>query len=121
MANEPYTYSPISALRSIRIFSLKPARQHDAPLCGSLREVTLPIEVLLDIGKDVVRQLGVDFLAAVAGQTVNVLVNPEVVHRSLREHDYEALSYVWGSRTGSLPLFCEDRIILITPNYDSAL
>ncbi len=37
---------------------------------------------------------------------------------------YNALSYVWGARTGSLPLFCEDSVkdgtILITPNCNEA-
>lgn len=34
---------------------------------------------------------------------------------------YEALSYVWGSPTGTLPLRCNSGVILITPNCDLAL
>lgn len=34
---------------------------------------------------------------------------------------YEALSYLWGAREGSLPLSCNGERLLITPNCDSAL
>ena len=37
------------------------------------------------------------------------------------EHEYEALSYVWGASTGSVPFTCDDRQLLITPNCDAAL
>jgi hypothetical protein len=35
--------------------------------------------------------------------------------------DYNALSYVWGAKTGTQALLCEGKIILITPNCESAL
>jgi len=35
--------------------------------------------------------------------------------------EYEALSYVWGARTGSIPVRCCDRTLLVTPNCESAL
>jgi len=35
--------------------------------------------------------------------------------------DYEALSYVWGSPTGDRPILCEDGVILVTENCESAL
>jgi len=35
--------------------------------------------------------------------------------------DYEALSYVWGSPTGDRPILCEDGVILVTKNCESAL
>ena len=34
---------------------------------------------------------------------------------------YNALSYIWGASTGTRPLFCEGKSILITPNCESAL
>lgn len=34
---------------------------------------------------------------------------------------YEALSYLWGTPEGSLPLSCNGEQLLITPNCDSAL
>jgi hypothetical protein len=34
---------------------------------------------------------------------------------------YNALSYIWGANTGTRPLFCDDKSILITPNCESAL
>ena len=34
---------------------------------------------------------------------------------------YEALSYVWGSPTGTLPISCDGKELLITPNCDEAL
>jgi hypothetical protein len=34
---------------------------------------------------------------------------------------FHALSYVWGAKTGTQPLFCDGKTILITPNCDSAL
>ncbi|KXJ86962.1 heterokaryon incompatibility protein-domain-containing protein [Microdochium bolleyi] len=34
---------------------------------------------------------------------------------------YEALSYTWGARTGTVPISCEGQTILVTPNCASAL
>jgi hypothetical protein len=34
---------------------------------------------------------------------------------------YNALSYVWGAKTGTRPLLCDGKTILITPNCESAL
>lgn len=34
---------------------------------------------------------------------------------------YEALSYVWGSRDGTLPVLCDSKILLVTSNCLSAL
>ncbi|KAF7900762.1 hypothetical protein EAE99_012257 [Botrytis elliptica] len=34
---------------------------------------------------------------------------------------YEALSYVWGSRCGSIPIECDGRALLVTENCHSAL
>ena len=34
---------------------------------------------------------------------------------------YEALSYVWGSPTGDRPLKCDGKLLLVTPNCESAL
>lgn len=36
-------------------------------------------------------------------------------------HNYEALSYVWGSPHGSIPCTCNGARLLITPNCDEAL
>jgi hypothetical protein len=35
--------------------------------------------------------------------------------------DFEALSYVWGSRFGTEPLICDGKVMLITPNCEAAL
>lgn len=35
--------------------------------------------------------------------------------------DFEALSYVWGSRVGTEPMTCDGSTLLITPNCESAL
>jgi hypothetical protein len=34
---------------------------------------------------------------------------------------YEALSYVWGSRSGTKPIRCDGKLLLVTPNCESAL
>jgi hypothetical protein len=34
---------------------------------------------------------------------------------------FEALSYVWGERVGTRPIFCGDKSILVTPNCEAAL
>ncbi|KAI1266844.1 heterokaryon incompatibility protein-domain-containing protein [Xylariaceae sp. FL1019] len=42
--------------------------------------------------------------------------------RNLDYHrNYEALSYVWGERTGSLPIRCDGLDLLVTPNCHDAL
>ncbi|KAI1175704.1 heterokaryon incompatibility protein-domain-containing protein [Nemania sp. FL0916] len=41
---------------------------------------------------------------------------------NLRHEDsYEALSYVWGSPTGTIPIRCNDKELLVTPNLHDAL
>jgi len=37
------------------------------------------------------------------------------------QNSYEALSYVWGSRSGTEPIRCDDKLLLVTPNCESAL
>lgn len=34
---------------------------------------------------------------------------------------YEALSYVWGSSSGTQPVLCDDELLFVTPNCESAL
>lgn len=34
---------------------------------------------------------------------------------------YEALSYVWGAKTGTCPILCDDKVLLVTPNCRDAL
>lgn len=34
---------------------------------------------------------------------------------------YEALSYTWGARTGTIPILCDGKTLLVTPNCESAL
>ena len=34
---------------------------------------------------------------------------------------YEALSYVWGARDGTMPITCDGQTLLVTPNCESAL
>jgi hypothetical protein len=41
--------------------------------------------------------------------------------RSLRDHDYEALSYVWGDTSGNYVMCCSGMLIRITANLDAAL
>ncbi|KAH6977365.1 heterokaryon incompatibility protein-domain-containing protein [Ilyonectria sp. MPI-CAGE-AT-0026] len=36
-------------------------------------------------------------------------------------HSYEALSYVWGAKHGTIPITCDSQTLLITPNCESAL
>ncbi|KAI0404737.1 HET-domain-containing protein [Xylaria palmicola] len=36
-------------------------------------------------------------------------------------HSYEALSYVWGSPTGTVPVYCDGKVFLVTPNCHDAL
>jgi hypothetical protein len=38
-----------------------------------------------------------------------------------QQHAYEALSYVWGSRTGTEEISCNGRLLFVTPNCESAL
>ncbi len=40
---------------------------------------------------------------------------------SNNQKDYEALSYVWGSRSGTEPIRCDSKQLLVTPNCESAL
>jgi hypothetical protein len=37
------------------------------------------------------------------------------------KNSYEALSYVWGARTGTEPIQCDGKQLLVTPNCESAL
>lgn len=37
------------------------------------------------------------------------------------KHSYDALSYVWGDPTGSVPCMCNGKLLLITPNCNDAL
>jgi hypothetical protein len=37
------------------------------------------------------------------------------------KRNYDALSYVWGAKTGTLPLECDGKVLLITPNCDKAM
>lgn len=37
------------------------------------------------------------------------------------ENSFEALSYVWGSPVGTLPVSCDSQQLLVTPNCESAL
>ncbi len=37
------------------------------------------------------------------------------------KYTYEALSYVWGDKNGSVPITCDGRELLVTPNCASAL
>ncbi|KAK7421164.1 hypothetical protein QQX98_002293, partial [Neonectria punicea] len=37
------------------------------------------------------------------------------------KHTYEALSYVWGAKNGSIPITCDGQTLLVTPNCESAL
>ncbi|KAF2191189.1 hypothetical protein K469DRAFT_655867 [Zopfia rhizophila CBS 207.26] len=39
----------------------------------------------------------------------------------LDNSNYEAVSYVWGSRVGTEPFACDGKVLLITPNCESAL
>ncbi|KAH7177111.1 heterokaryon incompatibility protein-domain-containing protein, partial [Dactylonectria macrodidyma] len=36
-------------------------------------------------------------------------------------HSYEALSYVWGAKHGTVPISCDKQTLFITPNCESAL
>ena len=38
-----------------------------------------------------------------------------------KQQSYEALSYVWGAPTGSVPCLCDGKELLITPSCDDAL
>ncbi|KAI1324055.1 hypothetical protein F5Y16DRAFT_323227 [Xylariaceae sp. FL0255] len=38
-----------------------------------------------------------------------------------RSTRYEALSYVWGARKGTIPILCEGKEILVTPNCHDAM
>src|ERR1700712_3032416 len=40
---------------------------------------------------------------------------------SSARHQYEALSYVWGSPIGDQPIICDGETLLVTPNCLSAL
>lgn len=44
-----------------------------------------------------------------------------LVEVHLDNNNYEALSYVWGSRVGTEPFVCDGKVLLITPNCESAL
>jgi hypothetical protein len=44
-----------------------------------------------------------------------------LMEASLDNSNYEALSYVWGSRFGTEPFTCDGKLLLITPNCESAL
>jgi Heterokaryon incompatibility protein (HET) len=42
-------------------------------------------------------------------------------HLSVNNQEYEALSYVWGARKSTQPLVCNDGLLWVTPNCESAL
>ncbi|KAL2754845.1 hypothetical protein ACRALDRAFT_1071486 [Sodiomyces alcalophilus JCM 7366] len=48
-------------------------------------------------------------------------VHLDSTRRKGRAHSYEALSYVWGSPVGTLPILCNGRRLLVTPNCRDAL
>lgn len=70
-----------------------------------------------------------------SGHSIRVLVlkldagHNAALHCSLEEisldaipiRRYNALSYVWGAKIGTVPLLCDGKTILITPNCEEAL
>lgn len=38
-----------------------------------------------------------------------------------KKQQYEALSYTWGSPTGTQPILCDDATVLVTPNCEHAI
>lgn len=48
-------------------------------------------------------------------------VNLDTISDTREDTHYEALSYVWGSTVGTLPITCDSMTLLITPNCESAL
>lgn len=40
---------------------------------------------------------------------------------SKNKNSYEAVSYCWGLRFGTEPILCDDKLLLVTPNCESAL
>jgi hypothetical protein len=60
-------------------------------------------------------------LALLPSQNFNAALEATLTESDLDNSDYEALSYVWGARVGTEPFTCDDKVLLITPNCESAL
>ncbi len=83
MAKE-YIYKPLCSPCNIRVVTILPNAQREAPLRCHFEEVSLDA-------------------------------------KGPAKPRYDALSYVWGARTGTLPLECDGKIVLITPNCEDAM
>jgi hypothetical protein len=60
-------------------------------------------------------------LALLSSPDFDASLEATLAEVDLDNSDYEALSYVWGSRVGSKPFTCDNKVLLITPNCESAL
>jgi Heterokaryon incompatibility protein (HET) len=49
------------------------------------------------------------------------LLEVSLEHFSSQANSYEALSYVWGAPSGTVPCMCDGKELLITPNCNEAL
>lgn len=43
------------------------------------------------------------------------------IRTSKKDAPYEALSYTWGARHGTVPITCDNQTLFVTPNCESAL
>jgi hypothetical protein len=57
--------------------------------------------------------------SAVFDSPLHVTLSESVLDHGLQQ--YEALSYIWGASKGSRSLFCDKRILLVTPSCEAAL
>jgi len=67
------------------------------------------------------RSIRILFLHPARGFTDPLVVVLHEVSLDDPQLSYETLSYVWGSPTGSRPIICDGKPLLVTPNCESAL
>jgi hypothetical protein len=98
---EDYSYLPLSSPRNIRVIILQPSRDRKAELRCSLEEISID-----------------------ASYEPKHRHSPQEISRDATDKPkrrYDALSYVWGAKVGTVPVLCERKRILVTPNCEMAL
>jgi hypothetical protein len=105
-----YVYRPLSAGRTTRVLDLQPDGNLHSSLRCTLKEISLDALSEPPTDED--------------SRTSSSRRKGQISHETLQMPDqnrYKALSYVWGAKTGTQPLLCDDKVIFITPNCEKAL
>ena len=144
MVAPAYKYKPLPSGRHIRVLQLRPALIESQPLVCTL--VPVAIDDYIDHSTQNNCQANnetkyeQDLLQRLHNRSANPTAKPSppppkkrVPTTPVPKSPYEALSYTWGARVGTLPIICcglaSDKnggegsrgVVLVTPNCDAAL